>query len=126
MPSLRKLSDRGRRNAATPQVTQSSTELDELMGGGEPAAAPAVKTAKGKEGWEMGQLRHGSPEQLLPVCPIKRKKSLGDKDPRVVEWWRDNHPELYKEKYRQRQTHLNPDVFVPDADEDEKDEGDDE
>lgn len=120
---------RGPSRAAKPKPVQNSIELDELMGEVKPEVvtaptpAPAAKPVKGKEDWKMGQLRHGHPEQLLPVCPIKRKKSLGDKDPRVVEWWRDNHPELYNIKYERRQTHLNPDVFTKDAD--EEDEGDD-
>lgn len=42
-----------------------------------------------------------------PVCPIKGAIDAGDKDPEVVAWWYDNHPELAEKKYASRRL-INP------------------
>ena len=44
-------------------------------------------------------------EQIEPVseiCPIIPDKTLGDKDPKVVAWYRENAPDEYEERYAGR------------------------
>lgn len=44
-----------------------------------------------------------APERALPIiCPIVGDPMLGDKDPKVVQWWKDNHPEEFKNRYSGR------------------------
>jgi hypothetical protein len=37
-----------------------------------------------------------------PVCPFPGDPSMGDKDPEVVAWYRDNAPEEYARRYANR------------------------
>ena len=59
------------------------------------------------EDHEMGVLRHGQEERILPKCPVTPDNHLlGDQDVKVREWWFRHHPELAHEKYRGRLAHL--------------------
>lgn len=35
-------------------------------------------------------------------CPIKGSIQLGDKDPEVMAWWKENNPEEYERRYAGR------------------------
>lgn len=37
-----------------------------------------------------------------PVCPIKGKIGMGDKDPEVIAWWKANYPDEFEIKYAGR------------------------
>jgi hypothetical protein len=39
---------------------------------------------------------------FVPVCPFPGDPSMGDKDPEVVAWYRDNAPEEYARRYANR------------------------
>lgn len=49
----------------------------------------------------------------LPIiCPIVGSNQLGDKDPEVVNWWRQNHPEEFKRRYSGRRIQTDSGIIV--------------
>jgi hypothetical protein len=56
------------------------------------------------------------PDDLLVEAQMLIDPQYGDKTPKFVEWLRDNRPEEFEERYRNRRTHLRPQAPINKSD----------
>lgn len=70
------------------------------------AQAPAATPAPDQEQPPATDPPTGDGGATAPPMPVPDDPTLGDKDPKVVEWYRDNDPEEFRRRYAGRKTHL--------------------
>lgn len=83
----------------------------------ETESAPENEPETGAVSNEVADVRDDlagkGPDIVLPIiCPIVGSNQLGDKDPAVVNWWRQNHPEEFKKRYSGRRIQTESGIIV--------------
>lgn len=94
-----------RANASDDSILEAYAEF--LAEGGNPEPAPELEEAEAAlsdlEGEEVSPLEPATDSDGLPVCPLVPDPKQGDKDPRVVAWYREHLSDAdFKAKYDHR------------------------
>lgn len=99
---------------STDQPTgEASTSVDEVPSEHNKEVAENVAEEESAPGNKPETGAVPSERITLPIiCPIVGASHLGDKDPAVVNWWRQNHPEEFKNRYSGRRIQSESGIIV--------------